>query len=215
MNHQALPFKFKQIILLLTLISFCTLNLNAQPNRFSNPTEKIRSLINIHLNPTSPINLHNEVLRITIIPSGSIPESVLSLQKSRKQMILNLVSFRASISDQVMAQFITNKDTAFTTDTAFYSTTISEELSNSLQQLFSSAGTNNDNRATDNGLALDGTLYLFQLHNSKQKFEFQTSTATAQQMKVSEFLSWLTSSIKKAEINEEELKTRISAVLSH
>lgn len=210
--------KYPLIIFTLVLKLFFVIEARAQNIQRVEPNEKIQSLTNEFLVPSNKSNCCKEVLRYIVIPSNSEPESAISMQNYADSSIIELITFRESISNQVMIQFIENSnDTIFKTATVNYSTTISSGLANKLATLIDylfNKQNSKDEKVDE--IPLDGTLYSFYIFEDDKTntLMFHSSESDILRIKIIKLFSKLSNHIETGHINECETIAAIDEIFS-
>ncbi len=204
------------IVLILVLKLFFAIEARAQNIQRVQPNEKIQSLTNKFLIPSNKSNCCKEVLRYIVMPSNSEPESAISMQNFADSSIVELITFRESISNQVMIQFIENSnDTVLKTSTVNYSVVISSELSNKLATLIDCLFNKQFDEERGNEIPLDGTLYSFSIFEDDRPktLKFHSSQRDMLRNKVIKLFSTLSNHIKVGHVNECEIIATINEIL--
>jgi hypothetical protein len=212
-------FRNNRVFCIIILVSFQLIfffELKAQNKQITELAERKQNLIDNYLLPSYNENTYKEVVRFIVEPPFTHPEYTIRLFNGNDCSKMELVSFKKSLTDQLMKRLIeNNKDAIFDTNTVNRSVCVSDNVSNQIINLVEYLINSRYCKYPVDEIPLDGTFYSFFVFskNDTTFLRFHASEQNILRQKVVKLFCRMAYDIENKNINEKVIIDSIDEIL--
>ncbi len=181
---------------------FTSISINGQIIKFIKMTNQKKYLIKEYLISEYDKNIYTEKFCFVELPFSNEPEYSLRLFFSEKDgYTLNYVTFKSSLSDQLINKFIFKEKNKLTIETKKYILPISKEIGEKLREIIKII----EESKINNEISLDDKKYWIRLYNKKRFTKLYIHEFNSYCLKFIDLISKLVKDIKNNEYSENNL----------